>query len=153
MDIVLIFFFFKQKTAYEMRISDWSSDVCSSDLAWGGASFRPGKGAEALIETDAAFQQHRHQVQHEGQFVVHPPHAAIGERTKRQLCADKGEASGRNRKQRPAPRPIAGKPQSEGGHGPSDRRARQTDRKSVVSGKSVSVRVDLGGRRIHKQKK
>src|SRR3546814_5986001 len=29
---LLIFFFFKQKTAYEMRISDWSSDVCSSDL-------------------------------------------------------------------------------------------------------------------------
>src|SRR3546814_7004233 len=30
--IVLLVFFFKQKTAYEMRISDWSSDVCSSDL-------------------------------------------------------------------------------------------------------------------------
>src|SRR3546814_2234374 len=29
---VILFFFFKQKTAYEMRISDWSSDVCSSDL-------------------------------------------------------------------------------------------------------------------------
>src|SRR3546814_9846451 len=29
---MLIVFFFKQKTAYEMRISDWSSDVCSSDL-------------------------------------------------------------------------------------------------------------------------
>src|SRR3546814_6279962 len=29
---VLFFFFFKQKTAYDMRISDWSSDVCSSDL-------------------------------------------------------------------------------------------------------------------------
>src|SRR3546814_20586167 len=29
---ISIFFFFKQKTAYEMRISDWSSDVCSSDL-------------------------------------------------------------------------------------------------------------------------
>src|SRR3546814_2064528 len=28
----VVFFFFKQKTAYEMRISDWSSDVCSSDL-------------------------------------------------------------------------------------------------------------------------
>src|SRR3546814_5954944 len=28
----MVFFFFKQKTAYEMRISDWSSDVCSSDL-------------------------------------------------------------------------------------------------------------------------
>src|SRR3546814_8911043 len=33
------FFFFKQKTAYEMRISDWSSDVCSSDLAGGLARF------------------------------------------------------------------------------------------------------------------
>src|SRR3546814_8793143 len=32
MDEILLFFFFKQKTAYEMRISDWSSDVCSSDL-------------------------------------------------------------------------------------------------------------------------
>src|SRR3546814_14771086 len=36
-----LFFFFKQKTAYEMRISDWSSDVCSSDLfirsTWAGA--------------------------------------------------------------------------------------------------------------------
>src|SRR3546814_8742942 len=43
LDVVLVFFFFKQKTAYEMRISDWSSDVCSSDLwrrAQGGASFR-----------------------------------------------------------------------------------------------------------------
>src|SRR3546814_10495004 len=30
---LVFFFFFKQKTAYEMRISDWSSDVCSSDLA------------------------------------------------------------------------------------------------------------------------
>src|SRR3546814_9809644 len=30
--LCLFFFFFKQKTAYEMRISDWSSDVCSSDL-------------------------------------------------------------------------------------------------------------------------
>src|SRR3546814_5848317 len=30
--ILFCFFFFKQKTAYEMRISDWSSDVCSSDL-------------------------------------------------------------------------------------------------------------------------
>src|SRR3546814_1608435 len=36
------FFFFKQKTAYEMRISDWSSDVCSSDLV--------AAGADALVE-------------------------------------------------------------------------------------------------------
>src|SRR3546814_3999519 len=34
----MFFFFFKQKTAYEMRISDWSSDVCSSDL---GFALRP----------------------------------------------------------------------------------------------------------------
>src|SRR3546814_8985975 len=32
MCVLVYFFFFKQKTAYEMRISDWSSDVCSSDL-------------------------------------------------------------------------------------------------------------------------
>src|SRR3546814_13825641 len=32
---LIVFFFFKQKTAYEMRISDWSSDVCSSDLVRG----------------------------------------------------------------------------------------------------------------------
>src|SRR3546814_1784202 len=31
--VYTVVFFFKQKTAYEMRISDWSSDVCSSDLA------------------------------------------------------------------------------------------------------------------------
>src|SRR3546814_3102436 len=32
--LCVYFFFFKQKTAYEMRISDWSSDVCSSDLGY-----------------------------------------------------------------------------------------------------------------------
>src|SRR3546814_3243512 len=31
--MIMYYFFFKQKTAYEMRISDWSSDVCSSDLS------------------------------------------------------------------------------------------------------------------------
>src|SRR3546814_4220669 len=35
--MTVVFFFFKQKTAYEMRISDWSSDVCSSDLRTIGA--------------------------------------------------------------------------------------------------------------------
>src|SRR3546814_8077368 len=43
----VMFFFFKQKTAYEMRISDWSSDVCSSDLiAWGIAEAMHKQGAE-----------------------------------------------------------------------------------------------------------
>src|SRR3546814_4257533 len=36
--MLFFIFFFKQKTAYEMRISDWSSDVCSSDLIMGGFS-------------------------------------------------------------------------------------------------------------------
>src|SRR3546814_3061776 len=40
-----MFFFFKQKTAYEMRISDWSSDVCSSDLC--GNSWREGQAGTA----------------------------------------------------------------------------------------------------------
>src|SRR3546814_4495245 len=40
MVVVCVFFLFKQKTAYEMRISDWSSDVCSSDLARGKAGRR-----------------------------------------------------------------------------------------------------------------
>src|SRR3546814_10673391 len=35
--VSVLFFFFKQKTAYEMRISDWSSDVCSSDLRFPSA--------------------------------------------------------------------------------------------------------------------
>src|SRR3546814_8753728 len=46
---LVIFFFFKQKTAYEMRISDWSSDVCSSDLLTRAATLKlraPGKGSK-----------------------------------------------------------------------------------------------------------
>src|SRR3546814_1801058 len=39
-----VFFFFKQKTAYDMRISDWSSDVCSSDLSGAHSYAVPWKG-------------------------------------------------------------------------------------------------------------
>src|SRR3546814_6261314 len=42
--MVVVFFFFKQKTAYEMRISDWSSDVCSSDL------LLPSQGQKGRLE-------------------------------------------------------------------------------------------------------
>src|SRR3546814_5370063 len=55
-DVYMCFFFFKQKTAYEMRISDWSSDVCSSDLVLaperdllGGAALEI-HGADALAQ-------------------------------------------------------------------------------------------------------
>src|SRR3546814_3221814 len=60
----VFFFFFKQKTAYEMRISDWSSDVCSSDLldADGGdaealrqpVEFGLGGAGEAVAREDGA---------------------------------------------------------------------------------------------------
>src|SRR3546814_5155638 len=49
-----MFFFFKQKTAYEMRISDWSSDVCSSDLRP-----VPGPRRVAVILHEAPRAQHK----------------------------------------------------------------------------------------------
>src|SRR3546814_4320895 len=52
--VVFLVFFFKQKTAYEMRISDWSSDVCSSDLAAGLASVSIGEGASAADQQSTA---------------------------------------------------------------------------------------------------
>src|SRR3546814_2521580 len=57
MYFVVLVFVFKQKTAYEMRISDWSSDVCSSDLMarsnpFGSIVNRPvGKGAIYLLDS------------------------------------------------------------------------------------------------------
>src|SRR3546814_3048772 len=55
--IWLIFFFFKQKTAYELRISDWSSDVCSSDLVAIGF-------ADAAEREAASGDGHRHMARH-----------------------------------------------------------------------------------------
>src|SRR3546814_9692646 len=50
------FFLFKQKTAYEMRISDWSSDVCSSDLmgvgTLGGGNLTVAAGGDAGVHAD-----------------------------------------------------------------------------------------------------
>src|SRR3546814_19314360 len=72
--VVYIFFFFKQTTAYEMRISDWSSDVCSSDLG-------PGIGA-ALAEAFAG----------EGYDIAL---LARGPAKLRELCADLSRKTGR----------------------------------------------------------
>src|SRR3546814_3648105 len=47
-------FFFKQKTAYEMRISDWSSDVCSSDLQYGNVPTAGNTGPNDLANVRAA---------------------------------------------------------------------------------------------------
>src|SRR3546814_2833550 len=80
---MLLFIFFKQKTAYEMRISDWSSDVCSSDLrrsegsgseapwktvtaadkSWPPSSVRsPGRSRAVTPPVDAAEQEQPHHV-------------------------------------------------------------------------------------------
>src|SRR3546814_12816526 len=53
----MLFFCFKQKTAYELRISDWSSDVCSSDLGQGDLDRRAGgvvRATHARIRRDRA---------------------------------------------------------------------------------------------------
>src|SRR3546814_11785342 len=101
---------FKQKTAYEMRISDWRSDVGSSDL--GGPADAGHRGpAHGLDQTVvAAARQHR------------------------ALRAQRGGG------------------ELEGCMGVVVEAAHQ-DRKSVVSGKRVSVRVDTGGRRIINNKR
>src|SRR3546814_3111831 len=52
--VVCLCFFFKQKTAYEMRISDWSSDVCSSDLVAVGEPFR--FGGDRAEQVDQRFR-------------------------------------------------------------------------------------------------
>src|SRR3546814_17912625 len=96
-----VIFCFKQKTAYEMRISDGSSDVCSADL---------GRRRAAHARPRPADQELRR-----------PP--ARGDRAPDEVRARQGRARVAH------PRGA-------------------TDRKSVVLGTSVSVRVDHGGRRI-----
>src|SRR3546814_6588671 len=53
--VVLYLFFFKQMTAYEMRISDWSSDVCSSDLPMRCARFTCSIAAERIASSGVCF--------------------------------------------------------------------------------------------------
>src|SRR3546814_12246591 len=55
--VFLYFFFFKQKTAYEMRISDWSSDVCSSDLR-SPPSRLPNPGPMSVLRFDNVSKQY-----------------------------------------------------------------------------------------------
>src|SRR3546814_14447396 len=103
--LLFIFFFFKQKTAYEMRISDWSSDVCSSDLSSMRTANSSPETAHNCVTSALSLPIAR---------------TALPSSTSARLAVS---------------RSIRG------------------DRKSVVSGTSVSVRVDLGGRRIIKKKK
>src|SRR3546814_6050815 len=61
---VVLFFFFKQKTAYEMRISDWSSDVCSSDLP-PGESGCAANSSTALVAAAAPTGSHPEFIGHD----------------------------------------------------------------------------------------
>src|SRR3546814_5077138 len=66
---VYMFFFFKQKTAYEVRISDWSSDVCSSDLFTRNELARFVERGAALAPDLAAFDEraeHRIETEEKG---------------------------------------------------------------------------------------
>src|SRR3546814_2061134 len=168
------FFFFKQKTAYEMRISDWSSDVCSSDLTRGRSGWvlrriiRQAPTAMKASSVPALASSARSPI-------VKKPAKAATNRPVRPvmstgdpvrgdtLLAQRGRSPSRDitKKMRLWPyiitritdgsATIAASATAEAAAGWSS--ARTTDRKSVVSGKSVAVRVDLGGRRIIKKKK
>src|SRR3546814_17065608 len=74
-----MFFFFKQKTAYELRISDWSSDVCSSDLHAPAAAFSPG-GVSACHPPGVARIQQRNRPGDQGNQpgLDHCRHGAYG---------------------------------------------------------------------------
>src|SRR3546814_16877381 len=98
-----------------MRISDWSSDVCSSDLIAGGLSLHDFSADGKAIDA------------------VAPQQLIEGVRAVHEFTALAQAGSCHCSTSRDPP-------------------SRQADRKSVVKGQSVSVRVDLGGRRIIKKK-
>src|SRR3546814_6241930 len=70
----MFFFFFKRKTAYEMRISDWSSDVCSSDLGFRRDAVG---GVEGLLPLPAAVGLLRRRHEAVGHLVGIEHHAAV----------------------------------------------------------------------------
>src|SRR3546814_14468961 len=109
-----------------MRISDWSSDVCSSDLRYLSRTHSPG----CLLFCDSSITDGCQQVQDDGAF-------------------DR-RAVGHEAFESPAMTFIS---VGSTGVGEADHAVTAAgDRKSVVSGKSVSVRVELGGRRSVKKK-
>src|SRR3546814_18679452 len=124
---VTVIFCFKQKTAYEMRISDWSSDVCSSDLV-----DRYGTGAVSAHGVRRRLDQADRLSRAVGLDMVDVGWRPtvdnyLGSVTKPRILEAVREATG-------------------------EQSAQLIDRKSVEEGTSVSVRVDLGGRRIIKKK-
>src|SRR3546814_12075971 len=115
---------FKQKTAYEMRISDWSSDVCSSDLL-------------THPEEDQGVDKPKEHRRAEDRF----PRVAVAEGRK-EITERAKDQHGIGNVAEPGAKPVAP------GAVETNEVAETGDRKSAEKGKSVSVRVDLGGRRI-----
>src|SRR3546814_17375140 len=120
-----ILFFFKQKTAYEMRISDWSSDVCSSDLERGRAVVERVEPGGGVVRRLGVGQAHRRDAEH--------------------LVGDDGDEH--------LVRCRLGAPGSVGGDDLVGADRVGQARKSVVAGQRGSGRVVAGGRRIIKKKK
>src|SRR3546814_16724102 len=116
-----------------MRISDGSSDVCSSDLA---APALPCSPARVSSRSRAFIRTRRPST---GTSATPSPRRTPRRHSERRAFRPRVEK-----------RDVLKKKSSS--EGPENVRSRQ-DRKSVVEGKSVSVRVDLGGRRFFKKKK
>src|SRR3546814_4651030 len=76
MYVFYVVFFFKQKTAYEMRISDWSSDVCSSDLLFDMRRFA---GAVKALDHHPAILCKAGQNRHGGIGIEHVARVQIGD--------------------------------------------------------------------------
>src|SRR3546814_11121476 len=141
-------FFFKQKTAYEMRISDWSSDVCSSDLAFGGVGpLDDFDGPFALSDLAQCLPELVTGIPTIGEDVPQPREAAdyFGEDERCTVATlDVGGVDNRmNQVTVCIGQDVA--------LAPLDFLARivapRPDRKSGVSGKSGTVGVNVGGRR------
>src|SRR3546814_2746469 len=114
--ILCFFFFFMQKTAYELRISDWSSDVCSSDL------------------------QVEQTLRHDPPGIY--PQMDFATRDRYRRAVEDLHRGSRLPENQVAQRAIEMASQASRNFRSEERRV----------GKSVSVRVDLGGRRIIKKK-
>src|SRR3546814_14260085 len=135
--LLVVFFFFKQKTAYEMRISDWSSDVCSSDLFAPRAKRASSNSLSSWAATCCAGAAWC------ATWWKNCTPIRCGWRTRRQPC--KRRSVRHERRSAVHERHVARPSHPDAAHSDGDR-------KSVVSGKSVSVLLVLGVRRIIKKK-
>src|SRR3546814_14603479 len=131
-----------------MRISDWSSDVCSSDLKVGSIFTSSGTqhgGQESTILGSIPV------LLHHGMIIVGLPYTAQGQMRLDEITG--GSPYGASTIAAPdrSRQPSTNELELASLQGKFVADVARKDRKSVVEGKSVSVRVDLGGRRIIKK--